>query len=160
MCMRCDGYSWEEIERHTDLVIRVHGFTTVHVEGEFPWTYTIGAFESWDQPELLVVDIEAPIQQALVHALAEDYENFGEIVPDSLELLDIELAVVDESHFDDGLVAAWEGRYSMAATTGDFVQIIPGPSWYCRGCPKPGCPSEVRRLDEPRPRPLRGADQR
>ena len=26
MCMRCDGYSWEEIDRSTDLVIQVHGF--------------------------------------------------------------------------------------------------------------------------------------
>ncbi|MEQ8839834.1 MAG: DUF4262 domain-containing protein [Acidimicrobiales bacterium] len=147
MCMRCDGYSWEEIERHTDLVIRVHGFTTVHVEGPSPWTYTIGAYESWDQPELLVVDIEASIQKALVHAIAEDYADFGEVGHDTLDLLDVELAPVDESHFDDGLVAAWEGRYSLSAAAGDFVQVVPGRSWFGGGA------GRVRRLDRPRSRP-------
>lgn len=145
MCMRCDGYSWEEIERHTDLIIRVHGFTTIHVEDEPPWTYTIGAFESWDQAELIVVDIEAGIQKALVHAVGQDYVDHGEIRPSTLDLLDIGLATVDESHFRDGLVAAWEGRYSMAASTGDFVQLVPGPSWFCEGCAH-----RVRRLDEAR----------
>ncbi|MEZ5247241.1 MAG: DUF4262 domain-containing protein [Acidimicrobiales bacterium] len=143
--MRCDGYSWEEIARHTDLVIRVHGFTTIHVEDERPWTYTVGAFESWDQPELIVVDIEPAIQKALIQAVGEDYVDFGEISPQTLELLDVELVTVDASHFDDGLVAAWEGRYSMAASTGDFVQLLPGPSWFCGDC-RP----RQRRLDEVR----------
>ena len=146
MCMRCDGYSWEEIERHTDLVIRVHGFTTVHVEDRSPWTYTIGAFESWDQPELIVVDIEPLIQKTLVLAVADDYVDFGEIRPATLEMLDVELVTVDESHFVDGLVGGWERRYSMAASTGDFVQLVPGPSWFCGEC----APS-LRRLDEVRP---------
>jgi hypothetical protein len=144
--MRCDGYSWEEIERHTDLVIRVHGFTTIQVEARPPWTYTIGAGESWDQPELIVVDIDPAIQKALVYAVADDYVEFGEIRPGTLELLDVELATVDDSHFVDGLVAAWEHRYSMAASTGDFVQLVPGSSWFCDDCePK------LRRLDEVRP---------
>lgn len=130
MCMRCEGFSWDEIERHTDLVIRVHGFTTVHVTGVAPWTYTVGAFESWDQPELLVVDVDPVIQTALVQAVADDYVQFGEIRPATLDLLDVELVTVDESHLVDGLVAGWEQRYSMAATTGDFVQLLPGPTWF------------------------------
>lgn len=146
MCMRCDGYSWEEIERHTDLVIRVHGFMMIHVEDVPPWTYTIGAFESWDQPELIVIDVDSPMQKALIHAVAEDYVDFGEIRQATLDLLDVEIATVDESHFSDGLVAAWESRYSMAASTGDFVQLVPGPSWFYGDCV-----SKVRRLDEARP---------
>ncbi len=143
MCMRCDGYSWDEIERHTDLMIRVHGFTTVHVAGAAPWTYTIGALESWDQPELLVVDVDPVIQQALVLAVVDDYADRGEIAPATFELLDIELVTVDESHLVGGLVAGWEARYSMAAAAGDFVQIVPGPSWFCPECDPP------RRLDDP-----------
>jgi hypothetical protein len=145
MCMRCDGYTWEEIARHTDLVIRVHGFTTVRVESERPWTYTVGAIESWDQPELIVVDIDPAIQTTLIRAVSDDYVDIGEIRPETLELLDVELLTVDASHFADGLVAAWEGRYSMAASTGDFVQLFPGSSWFCGGCDKPR-----RRLDETR----------
>ena len=143
MCMRCDGYSWEEIERHTDVAIRVHGYTTVHVEAQPPWTYTIGAYESWDQPELIVVDIESAIQKAIVHAVASDYVEFGEVADATLDLLDVELVTVDESHFVDGLVAAWENRYSLAASTGDFVQVVPGPSWCCDDCGQ-----RLRRLDE------------
>ena len=44
----------------------------------------------------------------------------------------------------DGLVAAWEERYSMAATTGDFLQVVPGPSWFCEHHAR-----QVRRLDDP-----------
>ena len=130
MCMRCDGYSWEEIARHTDLAIRIHGFTTVHVESERPWTYTVGALESWDQPELIVVDIDATVQKALIQAVGGEYVELGEIRSETLELLDVELITVDASHFADGLVAAWEGHYSMAASTGDFVQLVPGSSWF------------------------------
>lgn len=131
MCMRCDGYSWDEIDRHTDLMIRVHGYVMVQVEGPSPWTYTIGAFESWDQPELLVVDLEPELQKVLVHAVADDYVRRGEIGDDTLDLLDLKLIAVHESHFDDGLVGRWEDRYSMRAQAGDFVQIVPGASWFC-----------------------------
>ena len=144
MCMRCDGYGWEEIERHTDLVIRVHGYTTVHVEAEAPWSYTIGAFESWDQPELLIVDIDPAAQKLLIAAVADDYVDHGEISGSTVDLLDVELVVVDESHFAGGMVAGWEDRYSMSAAAGDFVQIVPGPSWFCRAHQ-----GLVRRLDEP-----------
>lgn len=154
MCMRCDGYSWEEIDRSTDLVIQVHGFQLLQVESDPPWTYTIGVRESWEQPELLVVDIDAAPQADLIRAVADDYLCFGEIRQSTLELLDVELVTVDEAHFADGLVAAWEDRYSMSATTGDFLQIVPGRSWFCE------CHAAmVRRLDDPdvlpAPRPNR-----
>lgn len=154
MCMRCDGYSEEEIERHTDLVIRVHGFLMQQVEADPSWTYTIGALESWARPELIVVDIDAETQVQLLRAVADGYVTSGEILPSTLELLDVELVAVDEQHFRDGLVAAWEERYSMAATTGDFLQVVPGPSWFCEHHAR-----QVRRLDDPdaapAPRPNR-----
>lgn len=143
MCMRCDGYSWDEIDRHTDLMIRVHGYLMIHVEGPAAWTYTIGAFESWDQPELLVVDLEPAAQQLLTHAVADDYVRDGEVHDETLDLLDVELVAVHESHLVDGMVAAWEERYSMLPQTGDFVQVVPGRSWFCDRHV-----DLVRRLDE------------
>lgn len=143
MCMRCDGYSWDEIDRHTDLLIRVHGFMMIHVETASPWTYTVGAFESWDQPELLMVDMDAEVQKTLVQAVADNYVVFGELREDTLAMLDVEIVVVDESHLRDGLVAQWEDRYSISAFTGDFVQIVPGASW-ARG----GRGAPIRRLDD------------
>lgn len=143
MCMRCDGYSWEEIDRHHDLVIRVHGYLIQQVEDVRPWTYTIGARESWNRPELLMVDVEAGLQATLIRAVADDYVEHGEIARSTLDLLDIELVVVDEWHFRDGMVGVWEDRYSRSAATGDFVQIVPGPGWFCRHHA-----ALVRRLDE------------
>ena len=144
MCMRCDGYSSEEIERHSDLLIRVHGFLIQQVEADPPWTYTIGAHESWSRPELIVLDIDAGAQARLIRAVADDYLTFAEIRPSTLELLDIELVTVHEAHFGGGLVAAWEERYSLSATTGDFLQIVPGRSWFCDRHE-----AMVRRLDDP-----------
>lgn len=144
MCMRCEGYSDEEIERHQDLVIRVHGFMIQQVQDHPPWTYTVGIRESWTRPELLMVDIDAEVQAILILAVADDLAAHGDIRPDTLELLDVELATVDEAHFRDGMVGVWEDRYSMSARTGDFVQIVPGPSWFCERHA-----AAVRRLDHP-----------
>ena len=144
MCMRCDGYSPEEVDRHTDLLIRVHGFMIQQVEDDPPWTYTVGVSESWNRPELLIVDIDGATQARLVKAVADDYVRLGDIQPSTLEKLDVELIEVDEVHFRDGLVAQWEHRYSMSASTGDFLQIVPGPSWLCDRHV-----ATVRRLDDP-----------
>ena len=144
MCMRCDGYSWDEIDRHTDLMIRVHGYLMLHVGDQAgSWTYTIGTIESWDQPELIVLDVEPELQAVLVHAVADDYVRHGEVRDDTLDMLDVELVPVDESHFTAGMVAAWEERYSMVPQAGDFVQIVPGSSWFC-----PAHAARVRRLDD------------
>ena len=144
MCMRCDGHGWDEIERHTDLVIRVHGYLLQQVEAARPWTYTIGCRESWGRPELLIVDVAVDVQAIVLKAVADDYVAFGDIRSDTLDLLDVDLAVVDAHHFDDGLVAGWEGRYARAARTGDFLQVVLGPSWFCDDHQR-----LVRRLDGP-----------
>lgn len=144
MCMRCDGYSWEEIERHTDLMIRVNGYITIQVDGPRPWTYTIGAAESWDQPDLVVIGGEPAWQQVLVHAVADDYVVHGEVLDATLQALDVELVAVHESHLDGGLVAEWEHRYSRRAGPGDIVQVVPGRDWFCDRHA-----AGVVRLDEP-----------
>lgn len=131
MCMRCDGYSWEEIDRHTDLMIRVNGYVTIQVEGPRSWSYTIGAVESWDQPDLLVTGVDPALQLLLVHAVADDYVVHGEIRDQTLDDLDLELVAIHESHFDEGLVAQWEHRYSTRPAPGDIVQVVPGDSWFC-----------------------------
>lgn len=132
MCMRCEGYSWEEIDRHNDLVIRVHGYLIQKVVDEDEsWTYTVGLDESWGHPDLVCVDIVQDVQVALIRALASEIAERGEIESQVLDDLDLELVTVDESHFADGMVGVWERRYDRRALTGDFLQIVPGPSWFC-----------------------------
>ncbi len=127
--MKYSGFSWEEIERHTDLVIRVHGFMAQQVSGaERAWTYTVGITESWDHPELLCVDGPGETQANLIGVTADDIEEFGAVRPATLESHDIELVPVEERHLRYGLVASWEARYQRSAATGDFLRIVLGTS--------------------------------
>lgn len=144
MSTDADGFRFAEIDRHTDLLIRVHGYAVQQVIGDPCWTYTIGALESWGRPELLVVDLDAGVQRRLVAALGDELVAHGVVGEATLASLDLELLPVDGVHLAAGLVAMWEHRYSMAARRGDFVQIMPGPSWFCEECA-----GSVRRLDRP-----------
>lgn len=131
MCLRCEGYSWEEIDRHHDLAIRVHGYLIRQVvDGASPWSYTVGLDESWGHPDLVCVDIAPDVQVALIGALVAEIAESGEIGARVLDDLDLELLVVDEEHFSDGMVAGWEGRHARRAVAGDFLQIVPGSSWF------------------------------
>lgn len=149
MCMRCEGYSEEEIDRSIDLVIRVHGYLIQQVTDEYhPWTYTVGIQENHGQAELLCVDIDLAAQARLVKTLADDVARCGRVREVLLRALDVELVEVDEAHLRDDLVVVWEDRYDRSAQRGDFLQIVPGPSWFCDHHAQ-----EVRRLDDPATHP-------
>ncbi len=149
MCMKCNGYSQEEIERQQDLQIRVHGYTYVHVYDPDPdaidgtWTYSIGLNESFGQPDLIVVGIGPNRQVSLLRAVADSIVA-GNFDNSFLAKLDVSLVTVHEDHFPDGLVAEWEDRYGDAKR-GDFLQIVPGESWYCPCCPG------AEMMDDPTP---------
>ena len=145
MCMRCERYSIEEIERATDLTIITNGYLLLRVTDVYnPWSYTVGLRESYDHPEFVCVDIDTDCQQRLIKLLADQVATCGPIHDDMLRAADIELLVVDEAHLRDDLVVVWEKRYGRSAQTGDFLQIRLGPSWYCEHHA-----NAARRLDDP-----------
>ena len=145
MCMRCEGYSAEEIERATDLTIITNGYLLLRVTDEYnPWSYTVGLRESYDHPELVCVDTSIVRQDQMIRLLADEVADRGRIDDDVLRDADIELLVVDEVHLRDDLVVVWEERYDRSAQTGDFLQIRLGPSWYCEHHA-----DAARRLDDP-----------
>lgn len=157
MCMRCNGYSQEDLDRQQDLAIRVNGYSYIHVYDpgdpkgiDGTWTYTLGILEGFGQPDFIVLGIDTDKQVALIKALAESIV-VGAFSKAILAELDVSLATVHEDHFPDGLVGEWEDRYGPAQR-GDFVQIVPGDSWYCRCCPG------VEMMDDPTP--LSGAGYR
>ncbi len=128
--MRCEGYTWEEIDRHTDLVIRVHGYLLMQVADEDrSWTYTIGLVEGWDHPEFLCLDGGLEAQAVLVNALGDEIRRIGHVRPTTAEFLDVRLVEIQESRLHNDRVAAWEDRYERPATTEDFLLVIPGRSW-------------------------------
>ena len=81
MCLRCDGYSEEQIRRRRDLTIRVHGWLMAVVEDDDGpgWTYTVGLTESFGHPELLCVGVEADVQQTLVQSMADEIAESGHV---------------------------------------------------------------------------------
>lgn len=123
----------DRAERHQDLMIRVHGYVVVQVTTAWPWSYTIGVQESWGQPDLLILDVDPVVQAQLLLSVLDDHIDFGRLDPPTSEALDLEVVTVDGHHFDGGLVSAWEERYGRRARTGDFLQLIPRPSWFGSG---------------------------
>lgn len=142
MCVRCEGFSDDEIERREDLLIRVHGYVVVQVTAARPWSYTMGVTESWGHPELVMVDIDPVVQAQLLTSLVEDLPVMGRLSPESLRGLDVDLVAVHEAHLDRGLLSAWEHRYSRRARADDVRQVVPGSSWFGAGATTGG-----RRLD-------------
>ncbi len=146
MCMVCDGFSFEEIERQLDLSIQVNGFFIQQVGDSFDdptlWSYTIGVNESWGHADFVVVDMPADLQRHVIAALIDDVVDFGEVRAETRRLLDLELVPVHRSHLAAGMVGMWEVRNGRDAEPGDFFQIVPGLKWYCTGHASIG-----RRLD-------------
>ncbi len=149
MCMVCDGFSFEEIDRQIDLTIQVNGFFIQQVGDGFDdpnlWSYTIGINESWDHADFVTVDMSADLQRDLIAALVDDVVDFGEVLVETLRLLDVELVPVHRSHLAEGMVAMWEVRNERRAEPGDFLQIVLGSTWYCAKHSTTG-----RRLDRSR----------
>ena len=51
MCLQCDGYSHEQSMLELDLLIQVHGWALVQVEGDVTsWSYTVGLTENYGIP--------------------------------------------------------------------------------------------------------------
>ena len=148
MCMRCEGFSEEQVGRVHDLAIDVHGFviTQVREHGQNGWTYTMGLREGLDHPDLLVVHMLPDVQAELVSKLGNMVVDDGQIDPEVLAVSDIELVPVDPRHLRDGLVAEWVNRYGRFPEEGDFLQVMAGSSMLCE-C----CQHRMQRLDEPAP---------
>ncbi len=152
MCQSCDGVSEEEIERGIDISIEVYGFfiQMVRGPGDPEWTYTVGLNEQFDHPDLLCVQVKAELQERLTSFIGQAIvEGSGSFNPDDLEGLDVELVPIHPRHLRQDLVATWVDRYMRFPVSGDFLQIVPGPSWFC-SCHA----SQVQRLDSPKPMDL------
>jgi len=135
MCKRCDGYSWEEIERAEDLQIMVNGYLIIQVvdSPDNVWSYTIGLSESFDHPELICFDLDADIQHQMIRHLAEQVRHSGKIDEPTIGLGTVELIPVHRSHLATDLVASWTNRYERIAEHGEFLQVVPDQLQFCPG---------------------------
>jgi Domain of unknown function (DUF4262) len=150
MCDMCDGMSLEEVDRRNELTIAVYGWIACQVgDGTEPgWTYTVGLHPSFHHPELICVDFpfDPDVQLFLVRRLADRVSEHRAVHGAELARLDVELVPVHHDWFESGLVASWERQYGHLPDAGQFLQILPGPSWF-----ENGDTSSRTRLDRPSP---------
>lgn len=104
MCSMCDGATFDEALDDQVALTAEHGWSMVHVTGEFAWTYTIGLTWNYELPELIVVGWPAAQAGSLLHdvldsvvarargpasgssiALADRPVDFSGVHPDNLE---------------------------------------------------------------------------
>ena len=146
MCEICDGMTEQEFDAVTQAKINEYGYVIQMVRGpDHPeWSYTIGLNESIGHPDLICLDVETSIQEALLADVGE--RIMDGFLPSKAELRagDIELLAVHPTHLAGDLVAQWCKRYRRLPAEGDFVQIVPGRSFFC-SCHV----GRVRRLDGP-----------
>ena len=98
MCLRCDGYSEDDVLRAIDLNVRVHGFHICAVEGTRPWTYTIGVPESAGHPDLVVTDVETEQAGELLWHVVRHIDDVGGLDAADLEADGIRVVPVHPSH--------------------------------------------------------------
>jgi hypothetical protein len=148
MCRICDGYTYDEVLRADDLIIRVHGWLLQHVEpgvgdcGGFG--YTVGLLESYDHPELIAMDLDVDAQSALLRPIVEMIRTTGKLDHDALAAAGIDVVEVHPDHLHGDLFGSWCRRYGRPPSPGDVLQVIPPACWFC-----PEHAGRITRLDQP-----------
>jgi Domain of unknown function (DUF4262) len=149
MCLECDGYSRDEVLQAFDLHIRVHGWTLVQVQGDGEtWCYTIGLTESFDHPELVLIDVELDRQPALVQRLVDVIQREGTLPYEHLLSLGLGVVDVHADHLTSDLFGMWAARYDRYPEPGEMIQVVLAADGCC-----PFHSTATRRLDEPGSRP-------
>jgi hypothetical protein len=143
MCLQCDGYSFEDVMRMTDLHIRVYGYSLVQVEEAEPWCYTIGLTESFGHPELVACGLKMEAEVELIRTVA------GMVIHDRLDdgrlaALDMRLVTVHHTNLTGDMFGTWMNFYGDELEPGSFMQVLPPRSWLCE-CHR----DAVVRLDRP-----------
>ncbi len=138
MCIKCDGYSDEEIMRGIDLAIRVEGFFVQGVaeDPDTPggWSYTIGLTD-FDLPELVVMDLPLSVSVGLLTSVAARLITGHELAVVASDL-DCALGPIHLDHLDRDLILVWleyyaEMRADCLPSRAQFLQLVPGPTHRC-----------------------------
>ncbi len=135
MCIKCDGYSDDEVMRGIDLAIRVYGFYIQGViedpDGPGNWAYTIGLTD-FGLPELVLTDHSFTASMQLLNAVGRRLIA-GESMAEAVSDLDCTLGPVHLDHLDRDLIVVWleyyaEMRAEQLPPTASFFQLIPAAS--------------------------------
>lgn len=133
MCVICNGMTEQESDATMQTMIDVHGYYIQMVRGpDHPeWSYTIGLQEAIGHPDLICIDVETSLQEALLSDIGRSIIDGFPPTKAELRAADIELLPVHPSHLAGDLVAQWRRRQNRLPAEGDFLQILPGLSYFC-----------------------------
>ncbi len=132
MCLQCDGYSYEQSMLELDLLIQVHGWALVQVEGDVTsWSYTVGLTENYGHPELAMTTVRLELQSAVIHRLVDDIVETGHLDLDLVAERELELVEVHPTYFIQEWFGTWSNHYERPPAPGGFLQIVPPASWFC-----------------------------
>ena len=132
-----------------DLHIRIHGWVLQQVQDvATAWCYTIGLIESYQHPELVLMDVDPELQRGLMTQLVEGIATSGGLTNELLSRLGVRCVQVHQDHLRSDLFASWANRYGRFPQPGEILQVLLPDDAYCE-CHT----SAQRRLDRPGPLP-------
>lgn len=138
MCLRCDGYSDEEIARNLELTILVHGWAVRGIAPPDPpnpaggWATTIGATENYDLPELIITDTNFTDAHHVLNWAVQFLRDGGTL--DGLVDDQVLWVPVHDAHLDSPLFADYHSRYGGAPSSGGVLQLFPSSRWHSAAC--------------------------
>lgn len=125
MCLSCDGYSDEQLDRALDLAIRVHGWSLTlvgdHDDDPTSWGYTIGLSESFGHPDLIAFGASPRRLDRLLRPLARCVAATGSL-PACIERHGIAIGAPRDGEVDGPTVAIWASRYGRDPAGDEFLE--------------------------------------
>lgn len=121
MCDICNGTTIEQALADIRGHIRSVGWALQGVEPEpgiHGWTYTVGLLESYDHPELLVVDDDVARAGSILNVMGRAIRDGDVIAPgDPIDLggTPSELIDIHPVHLTGGLMATWHNLHAPAS---------------------------------------------
>jgi hypothetical protein len=145
MCMKCDGYSDDQIARKLELTILTNGWAVRGVEpSDDPdatlaggWAFTIGATESFGLPELIITEFEFPEAHYILNGAVEFLRYGGTL--DGLVDDHILWAPVHDDHLTTDLFNSYWDHYREPPKPGQMLQLFPSTSDHCAECVRARC---------------------
>lgn len=138
MCLRCDGYSDEQIARDLELTILMHGWAVrgvaprEHNDRAGGWAYTIGATENFGLPELIITDTDFN-EAGNVLNWAVDFLREGGTLNDLVD--DQVLWVpVHDAHLNSPLFTEYQSHYGENPKSGGVLQLFPSNQCHSADC--------------------------
>lgn len=146
MCMKCDGYSDDQIARWLELTILTYGWAVQGVEPEDGpeatiaggWAYTIGVTQSFSLPELIITEFDFAEARDVLNWSAEFLRDGGSL--DGLVDDQILWAPVHDDHLMTDLFNSYWNHYGVPPGPGQVIQLFPSSrAGECAECVRARC---------------------